>query len=204
MANDGNGTGSAVNGTDPIEQIMERAFQDLKPTIFTGSTNPLVAEAWVRDMEKIFSALPCTERQKVTFATFTLTDDAQEWWLLTLKKEHIVTLARFLEIFYEKYFLDSLREQKASKFIHLRKFEVGLDAEIKDRLEVLKLPTSALVVDRAYIAEKGIEALRSAEPSQRKRFWERDNRRPGVTPPKRDNAVETREHTLDVAKLATC
>ncbi|XP_028068729.1 uncharacterized protein LOC114271311 [Camellia sinensis] len=136
-------------------------------------------------MEKIFRALPCTERQKVTFATFatfdtfTFKDNAEEWWLLTLAKEEITTWARFLEVFYEKYFPDSLREQKASEFIHLkqgtmtvveykskftqlarfvtyviptetrkaRKFEARLDAKIKDRLEVLKLPTYAEVVD---------------------------------------------------------
>ncbi|XP_028108984.1 uncharacterized protein LOC114307772 [Camellia sinensis] len=148
MANEGNENGSLVSGTNPMEQIMETAvtnflqalqssitngtlerreesttikqFQDLKPTTFIGSPNPLVAEAWVRDMEKIFRALPCTERQKVTFATFTFKDDAQEWWLLTLEKEDIVTWVRFLEVFYEKYFPDSLREQKASEFIHLR------------------------------------------------------------------------------------
>ncbi|XP_028118913.1 uncharacterized protein LOC114316456 [Camellia sinensis] len=174
-------------------------------------------------MEKIFCALPCTERQKVTFATFTFKDDAQEWWLLTLEKEDIVTWARFLEVFYEKYFSDSLREQKASEFIHLRqgtvtvveyeskftqlawfatyviptearkarKFEARLDPKIKDRLEVLKLPTYAAVVDREYIVEKGIKALRSGEPSQRKRFWERDNRSPGVAPPKRINTSTT-------------
>ncbi|XP_028075820.1 uncharacterized protein LOC114278042 [Camellia sinensis] len=225
MANDGNGTGSSVSGTNPMEQIIERTvtsflralqtnvnsgllerreepttikqFQDLKPTIFTGSTNPLVVEAWVRDMEKIFCALPCTERHKVTFATFTFKDDAQEWWLLTLEKEDVVTWARFLEVFYEKYFPDSLREQKVLEFIHLRqgtmmvaeyegkftqlarfatyviptearkarKFETGFDPEIKDKLEVLKLPTYAAVVDRAYIAEKEIKILCSGEPS---------------------------------------
>ncbi|XP_028105746.1 uncharacterized protein LOC114304796 [Camellia sinensis] len=251
MANKGNETGSSVSGTIPMEQIMERAvinflqalqtsitngalerreesttikqFSNLKPTTFIGSPNPLVTEAWVRDMEKIFRALPCTERQKVTFATFTFKDDAQEWWLLTLKREDIVTWARFLEVFYEKYFPDSLREQKASEFIHLRqgtmtmaeyeskftqlarfatyviptearkakKFEARLDPEIKDRLEVLKLPTYAAVVNRAYIAEKGIKTLRSGEPSQRKRFWERDNRRPGVAPPKKVNTGTT-------------
>ncbi|XP_028101524.1 uncharacterized protein LOC114300835 [Camellia sinensis] len=162
----------------------------------------MVVDAWVKDMEKIFRALPCTKRQKVTFATFTFKDNAQELWLLTLAKEEITTWARFLEVFYEKYFPDSLREQKASEFIHLkqrtmtvaeyeskftqlarfatyvipnetrkaRKFEAGLDAGIKDRLEVLKLLTYAEVVDRAYIAERGIKASRSGEPSYKKRF----------------------------------
>ncbi|XP_028070208.1 uncharacterized protein LOC114272687 [Camellia sinensis] len=68
------------------EPTTIKQFQDLKPIIFTGSTNPLVAEAWVRDIEKTFRVLPCTERQKETFATFTFKDDAQEWWLLTLEK----------------------------------------------------------------------------------------------------------------------
>ncbi|XP_028070212.1 uncharacterized protein LOC114272692 [Camellia sinensis] len=170
------------------EPVTIKQFQDLKPSTFTGGPDPMVANAWVKDMEKKFCALPCTERQKVTFATFTFKDNAQEWSLLTLAKEEITTWAQFLEVFYEKYFPDSLRKQKASKFIHLkqgtmtmaeyesrftqlagfatyvipietrkvRKFEAGLDAKIKDRLEVLKLPTYAEVVDRTYIAEKGI------------------------------------------------
>ncbi|XP_028076744.1 uncharacterized protein LOC114278812 [Camellia sinensis] len=196
MGNEGNKTGSSASGTIPMEQVMERTvtnflqalqtsitngtlerreeptmikqFQDQKPTTFIGSPNPLVAEAWVRDMEKIFRALPCIERQKVTFATFIFKDDAREWWLLTLEKENIVIWARFLEVFYEKCFPDSLREQKVLEFIHIRqgtmtvteneskftqltrfatyvipnearkarKFEAGLDPEIKDRLEV--------------------------------------------------------------------
>lgn len=97
MASDGNGIGSSVSGTELMERIMEipvvnflqalqtninngmlewreksimiKQFQDLKPITFTGSPNPLVSEAWVKE---------------------------------------IVTKARFLEVFYEKYFLDSL------------------------------------------------------------------------------------------------
>ncbi|XP_028085881.1 uncharacterized protein LOC114286850 [Camellia sinensis] len=200
MANDVNGTESSVNGTDPMKQIIERAvtsflravqtnvnnelperreepttikqFQDLKPTIFIGSTNPLVAKAWVRDMEKIFRALPCTERQKVTFATFTFKDNAQEGWLLTLEKEDIVTWARFLE--WPNTKASSRQLARFTTYViptearKVKKFETGLDPEIKDRLEVLKLPTYAAVVDRAYITEKGIKALCSGEPSQRK------------------------------------
>ncbi|XP_028102246.1 uncharacterized protein LOC114301494 [Camellia sinensis] len=180
MANDGNGTESSFSGADPMEKIMERVvsflqtlqnnitnglpehrerpttikqFQDLKPSTFTGDSNPLLAEAWVKEMEKIFHALPCTEEQKVSFATFTLKEDAQEWWFLTLEKEKIVTWAKFLEVFYEKCSLESLQVQKASEFLHLRqgtmsiaeyeteaqkarKFEAVLDVEIKDKVQV--------------------------------------------------------------------
>ncbi|XP_028104428.1 uncharacterized protein LOC114303512 [Camellia sinensis] len=37
---------------------------DLKPTTFTGGPDPMIADAWVKDMEKIIRALPYTERQK--------------------------------------------------------------------------------------------------------------------------------------------
>ncbi|XP_028099080.1 rasGEF domain-containing serine/threonine-protein kinase X-like [Camellia sinensis] len=105
MVNNGNGSVSSVSGTESMERIMERTvtnflqalqtniingmperreepvtikqFQDLKPTTtFTGDPDPMVAEAWVKDMENIFHALPCIERQKVTFAIFTFKDNA--------------------------------------------------------------------------------------------------------------------------------
>ena len=119
MANNGHGSESLASGTESMERIIERTvtsflqtlqtninngtleqreepvtikqFQDLKPTTFTGGPDPMVADAWVKDMEKIFCALPCTERQKVTFITFIFKDDAHEWWLLTLAKEEITT-----------------------------------------------------------------------------------------------------------------
>ncbi|XP_028055432.1 uncharacterized protein LOC114259599 [Camellia sinensis] len=62
----------------------------------------------------------------------------------------------------------------------------------KDGLEVLKLPTYADVVDRAYIAEKWIKASHSGEINQKKRFWERDNRRSGAAPRKKVNTTTTR------------
>ena len=48
-----------------------------------------------------------------------------------------------------------------------RKFEDELDTEIKDRLKVLKLPTYAEVVDRAYIVEKETKASRSVTTQTR-------------------------------------
>ncbi|XP_028087913.1 uncharacterized protein LOC114288593 [Camellia sinensis] len=199
MANNGNGIGSSVSGTDPTEQIMERAvtsflralqtninnglperreepitikqFQDLKPTIFTGSTNPLVEEAWVRDMEKIFRALPCTERQKVTFATFTFKDDAQEYSVRKQKKPEFIHLRQGTMIVaeYESKFTQLARFTTyviPTEAQNTKKFEARLHPKIKDRLEVLKLPTYAAVVDGAYIAEKGIKALRSGNQAR--------------------------------------
>ncbi|XP_028086998.1 uncharacterized protein LOC114287751 [Camellia sinensis] len=199
MAN-GNGNESSVSGTESMKRVMERAiavisflqalqtninngkperregpvitkqFQDLKPTTFTGSPDPMIVDAWVKDMEKIFRALPCIERQKKASEFIHL---KQGTMMVAEYESKFTQLARF-----ETYVIPT-KTRKA------RKFEAGLDAGIKDRLEVLKLLTYTEVVDRAYIAEKGIKASRSGEPSFKKRFWKRDNRRPGVAPHKK-------------------
>ncbi|KAH7514145.1 hypothetical protein FEM48_Zijuj11G0057700 [Ziziphus jujuba var. spinosa] len=43
--------------------IVEQ-FQRLQPPSLEGSTDSLVAEDWIREMEKIFSFLKCTDAQK--------------------------------------------------------------------------------------------------------------------------------------------
>ena len=91
----------------------------MKPPTFDGINDPLVAESWVKSMEKMFRVLPCMDEQKVAFATFTFLGEAYEWWLLTLEKKPNMTWQRFLEVFNEKYFPNSLREQKAAEFLTL-------------------------------------------------------------------------------------
>lgn len=68
-----------------------------------------------------------------------------------------------------------------------RKFEVGLDDDIRNKIKVMKMPAYVGVVDRAYIAEKGIKVSRSREMNQKKRFWKKGNRRFGVAPLKKVN-----------------
>ncbi|GMP44599.1 hypothetical protein CsSME_00013465 [Camellia sinensis var. sinensis] len=212
MANNGNGSESSVSGTKSMERIIERAvtsflqalqtninngmpeqreesvtikqFQDLKPTTFTGGPNPMVANAWVKDMEKIFRALPCTERQKNSGFSLWRKKKlplGKDSWKYSTKNTSQIHL--------RNHDNGQIREQVHTT--HSVCNILGLDVEIKDRLEVLKLPTYAKVVDQAYIVEKGIKASHSREPSQKKPFWKRDHRRFGVTPPKKVNMGTT-------------
>ncbi|XP_057948295.1 uncharacterized protein LOC131143958 [Malania oleifera] len=58
-----------------------RPFTRLKPSAFVGSTDPVSAENWIQEIEKILDVLKCTERQKVTFTTFKLAREAERWWV---------------------------------------------------------------------------------------------------------------------------
>ncbi|KAF7826758.1 putative TIR-NBS-LRR resistance protein [Senna tora] len=55
-------------------------FQNARPPIFKGEFNPVLAEGWLKELEKIFKVLKCTEEQKVEFSIYMLAGEAGHWW----------------------------------------------------------------------------------------------------------------------------
>ncbi|MQM08112.1 hypothetical protein Taro_040966 [Colocasia esculenta] len=51
--------------------IMER-FKRMAPASFKGESQPLLVESWMREVEKIFWAIRCVEKDKVSPATYML------------------------------------------------------------------------------------------------------------------------------------
>ncbi|MQM13980.1 hypothetical protein Taro_046909 [Colocasia esculenta] len=51
--------------------IMER-FKRMAPPSFKGESQPLLAEIWMREVEKIFRAIRCAEEDKVSLVTYML------------------------------------------------------------------------------------------------------------------------------------
>ncbi|MQM00064.1 hypothetical protein Taro_032795 [Colocasia esculenta] len=51
--------------------IMER-FKRMSPPSFKGESDPLLAESWMREIEKIFRAIRCADDDRVTLATYML------------------------------------------------------------------------------------------------------------------------------------
>ncbi|XP_028100948.1 uncharacterized protein LOC114300276 [Camellia sinensis] len=92
----------------------------MKPPQFHGGLNPLKVEAWVLSIEKLFEVFPCSETQKVLLATFTLEDEARRWWMLMRENNKDIGWARFLEVFYDKYFPQCVRDRKVSEFMKLK------------------------------------------------------------------------------------
>ncbi|MQM01439.1 hypothetical protein Taro_034197 [Colocasia esculenta] len=51
--------------------FMER-FKRMAPPSFKGESQPLLAESWMREVEKIFRAIRCAMEDKVSLATYML------------------------------------------------------------------------------------------------------------------------------------
>ncbi|XP_028060552.1 uncharacterized protein LOC114264145 [Camellia sinensis] len=99
---------------------LTKEFKKMKPPSFKGGIEPMKAEGWVLGIEKLFEVFPCTEIQKVQLAAFTLEDEARRWWMLTRIMHQGLTWDRFLVLFYDKYFPQSMRDKKVTEFETLR------------------------------------------------------------------------------------
>ena len=107
-----------------IEGCTIEQFRKLGPPSFLGNPDPTEAESWIMQMEKIFDVIGCIEVQKVSFASFMLKGEAEHWWRSTkktvpLEEDEILTWTVFLDAFYEKYFPESVRDEKEVEFMEL-------------------------------------------------------------------------------------
>ncbi|GJT83459.1 reverse transcriptase domain-containing protein [Tanacetum coccineum] len=57
-----------------------KGFMSCQPSYFNGTEGAVGLIRWFERTESVFSRSHCTEENKVTFATGTLTDDALSWW----------------------------------------------------------------------------------------------------------------------------
>ncbi|XP_057969437.1 uncharacterized protein LOC131158586 [Malania oleifera] len=124
-------------------------------------------------MEKKLAVLHCTDEQKVLYAIFKMTGEAEPWWLaMKLLEEKrpvsiVLTWSHFIEIFFNRYFLTSTRDAKyAAKFVELsrftpymipdeskkaQRFKKGLRQEIYEQVTVLQVQNFSELVDKATV-----------------------------------------------------
>ncbi|XP_057976101.1 uncharacterized protein LOC131163523 [Malania oleifera] len=149
-------------------------FTCLKPSSFEGGTDPIKAERWIQEMEKIMVVLNCTEEQKVLFATFKLAREAKQWWhtVTLLEEQRVVPIAmtwgRFKQVFYDRYFLATTRNVKAEEFFNLTQGRLTVQQYAASFLKLscfappmvqdfTKLVEKAIVVESSL--QRGTEAL---------------------------------------------
>ncbi|KAH7564847.1 hypothetical protein JRO89_XS09G0039700 [Xanthoceras sorbifolium] len=152
-------------------QVVEQ-FRKLQPPSFEGTTNPLDFEEWIRELEKVFDFINCTDEQKVSCAAFMLKGDAGHWWEMTKRGHNTsnnpITWTRFKELFNEKYFSEELKIEKESEFIALIQGTMrGLKPNIRKHVHVLGLRTYAEVLQRAQILAREDEIIETSKAKER-------------------------------------
>ncbi|GJR19612.1 reverse transcriptase domain-containing protein [Tanacetum coccineum] len=81
MASDSNPNRNTGPTRTPVAKMGNyKEFISCQPFYFNGTEGAVGLIRWFERTESVFSRSKCTEENKVTFATGTLTDDALSWW----------------------------------------------------------------------------------------------------------------------------
>ena len=104
-------------------QMLETFLRNHPPT-FKGRYDPDGAQTWLKEVERIFRVMQCTDAQMVRFGTHMLAEEADDWWVSTqpiLQAEGaVITWAVFRREFLRRYFLEDVRGRKEIEFLELK------------------------------------------------------------------------------------
>ena len=98
-------------------------FKAHHPPTFTGGGDPMVADHWFRQIERILRAMEITsDITRITLASFQLEGESQIWWewVTTSRDWETMSWDDFRRLFMGKYFPASARHAKAREFLKLR------------------------------------------------------------------------------------
>ena len=97
-----------------------RRFRAHHPPTFTGGGDPMVADHWFMQIEKVLEAMEITSNvTRIKLATFQVEGEARIWWkwARTSRDLEAMTWAEFQELFMGKYFP---KIAKAQEFLELK------------------------------------------------------------------------------------
>ncbi|XP_028098456.1 uncharacterized protein LOC114298149 [Camellia sinensis] len=120
---------------------------------FDGATDPLEAEKWLTEMEKLFPVFECTDDQKREFLKL-----EQGNKTVAEYEAEFTKLSKFASAF------------EADEDSRARKFEGGLRTNIMQQVVPFELPTFGAVLNKALLVESGLtRAQEEKEENYKKR-----------------------------------
>ena len=78
-----------MNSVEPLYEI----FRKQRPPTFEGTNDPLAAEEWLRNIERILDFMKLSDHERIMCATYKLTKDARYWWEVTGQTKDLETLS---------------------------------------------------------------------------------------------------------------
>ncbi|GFS35668.1 hypothetical protein Acr_00g0041370 [Actinidia rufa] len=127
----GGGAGGNVGGAPPVAMQMPsraadtrattamKAFLQLRPPIFKGEPDPLMAEDWLEQVTRALDTILVTKEElRVLFASYQLQGDALQWWK-TVEESVAKKWEPFRKAFLDQYFTNTANEALRMEFINL-------------------------------------------------------------------------------------
>jgi len=132
---------NANAGANAEVRMLETFLRNHPPT-FKGRYDPDGAQTWLKEIERVFRVMQCTEAQKVRFGTHMLAEEADDWWvsLLPILEQDgaEVTWAVFKREFLDRYFPKDVRGKKEIEFLELKQGNMSVTEYAAKFVELAK------------------------------------------------------------------
>ena len=133
------------------------------PPTFTGGGDPMVADRWFMQVEKVLEAMEITsDATRIRLAVFQLEGEAQVWWnwAKTSRDLEAMTWAEFQELFMGKYFPDTARHAKAQEFLELKQGTMTVMDYVARFTELARFVDDYVATDMAKVRrfENGLKS----------------------------------------------
>ena len=133
-------------------------FRAHHPPTFTGGGDPMVADHWFMQVEKVLDAFEITsDMTKIRLAVFQLEGEAQVWWnwAKTSRDLEPMTWAEFQELFMGKYFPNTARHTKAQEFLELKQGTMTVLEYVARFTEIARFADDSVAMDMAKVRRFG-------------------------------------------------
>ena len=125
-------------------------FRAHHPSTFTGGGDPMVADHWFMQVEKVLEAMEITsDATRIKLAAFQLESEAQVWWnwAKTSRDLEAMTWTEFQELFMSKYFPDTARHAKAQEFLELKQGTMNVMEYVARSTELARFADDYVATD---------------------------------------------------------
>jgi hypothetical protein len=133
-----------------------RDFASYHFQTFEGTEGPNVAEAWLTDIDVLYTTLGCTDEQKVQYIVLQLTGEAKRWWTarkVLLGGGTVITWEMFKEEYNRRFFPRSQRQLRAIEFQNLVQGDMTVEQYSARFMELARFAAN-LIPDEETKAER--------------------------------------------------
>ena len=144
---------ASVAGSQGGMSNLQR-FRAHHPPTFTGGGDPMVADHWFMQVNKVLEAMEITsDMTRIRLDAFQLEGEAQVWWKFakTSRDLEAMTWAEFHDLFMGKYFPDTARHAKAQEFLELKQGTMNVMEYVARFTELANFDDDYVATDMAKV-----------------------------------------------------
>ena len=124
------------------------------PPTFTRGGDPVVADPWFRQVERILEVMEITsDATRIKLATFKLEGEPKVWWdwIKVSRDLETMTWGEFQELFMSKFFPASARSVKAREFLKLKQGSKAVLEYVAKFTELARFGDDYVATDMAKV-----------------------------------------------------